>query len=100
VAGTLFGSKPRLVEISGVKLEATLGAKMLYVNNEDKPGLIGNLGKLLGEAKVNIANFHLGRNDAGSDAIALLEVDQAISSDLLAKIAKLPSVKLAKILHF
>ncbi|MEI6730515.1 MAG: phosphoglycerate dehydrogenase, partial [Pseudomonadota bacterium] len=100
VAGTLFGTKPRLVEISGIKLEATLGARMLYVNNEDKPGLVGNLGKMLGEAKINIANFHLGRNDAKNDAVALLEVDQAVSTELLAQIAALPSVKLAKVLLF
>ncbi len=100
VAGTLFGSKPRLVEISGVKLEAGMGTRMLYVNNEDKPGLIGNLGRLLGEAKVNIANFHLGRNDARNDAVALLEVDNPISAELLTQISKLPSVKQARILHF
>jgi D-3-phosphoglycerate dehydrogenase len=100
VAGTLFGSKARLVEVRGIKLEAGLGARMLYVNNEDKPGLIGNLGKLLGEEKVNIANFHLGRNDARNDAVALLEVDQPVSAELLKKIAALPSVKQAKALNF
>ena len=57
-------------------------------------------GTLLGSEKVNIANFHLGRNDEGNDAVALLEVDQAVEADLLAKIAKLPSVKRAKVLHF
>jgi D-3-phosphoglycerate dehydrogenase len=99
VAGTLFGSQARLVEVGGIRLEAGLGPRMLYIHNEDKPGLIGNLGKLLGEAKVNIANFHLGRDDKG-DALALLEVDQAISPDLLAKLAKLPNVKQAKVLNF
>lgn len=100
VAGTLFGSRSRLVEISGVKLEAGMGTRMLYVNNEDKPGLIGNLGKILGEAKINIANFHLGRNDARNDAIALLEVDEPVSAELLAQINKLPSVKQARVLNF
>lgn len=100
VAGTLFGSRPRLVEVGGIKLEAGLGVQMLYVNNEDKPGLIGNLGKLLGEAGINIANFHLGRNDARNDAVALLEVDQAVPAELLAAINALPSVKLAKLLQF
>jgi len=100
VSGTLFGLKPRLVDVSGIKLEASLEASMLYVNNEDKPGLIGNLGKLLGEAKINIANFHLGRNDAKNDAVALVEVDDAVSAALIAEIAKLPSVKQVKILHF
>jgi len=100
VAGTLFADKPRIVEVNDIRLEAGLAPRMLYVNNEDKPGLIGGLGKLLGDAGVNIANFHLGRNDSHSDAIALLEVDQPIPSELLEKIAKLPSVKQAKVLNF
>lgn len=100
IAVTLFAGKPRVVEISGVKLEASLTPHMLYVNNEDKPGLIGNLGQLLGEAKINIANFHLGRNDEKKDAVAMVSVDQAVSADLLKKIAALPSVKQAKLLQF
>ena len=50
---------------------------MLYVVNEDKPGFIGKFGTLLGDAKVNIANFTLGRSAPGQDAIALVEVDGA-----------------------
>lgn len=100
VAGTLFGGSARIVEVNDVKLEAGLGQHMLYINNEDKPGLIGGLGKLLGDAGINIANFHLGRNDAHSDAIALLEVDQAVAGDVLEKIGKLPSVKQVKLLKF
>jgi D-3-phosphoglycerate dehydrogenase len=100
IAGTLFAGKSRVVEISGVKLEASLTPQMLYVNNEDKPGLIGNLGQLLGEAKINIANFHLGRNDEKKDAVAIVSVDQAVSADLIKKIAALPSVKQAKLLQF
>jgi D-3-phosphoglycerate dehydrogenase / 2-oxoglutarate reductase len=93
IAGTLFGDKPRVVSVNGVALEAALGQHMLYVNNEDKPGLIGNLGKLLGDAKINIANFHLGRNTEKSEAIALLEIDEPIDAALIASISKLPSVK-------
>ena len=100
VAGTLFASKPRLVEVGAIKLEAALGARMLYVNNEDKPGLIGNLGKILGEGKINIANFHLGRNEAKNNAVALLEVDEAISNEIVLQISKLPSVKVVKVLNF
>ncbi len=102
VAGTLFGDAPRVVQISGVSLEASLGERMLYINNEDKPGLIGGVGKLLGDANINIANFHLGRNESGGeiDAIALIEVDQEIKADLLKKIAELPSVKQVKALDF
>jgi D-3-phosphoglycerate dehydrogenase len=73
---------------------------MLFINNEDKPGLIGALGGLLGEAGVNIANFHLGRNDERTDAVALVEVDSNIAEILQMKIAALPSVKQVKLLRF
>lgn len=100
VSGTLFADKPRIVEVGGIKLEAGLGPHMLYVNNDDKPGFIGSLGTVLGKAKVNIAYFHLGRNSAGSEAIALVEVDQPVPADIIAEISKLPSVKQAKVLQF
>lgn len=102
VSGTLFGDEPRVVEINNVPLEAALGSHMLYINNEDKPGLIGGVGQLLGEASINIANFHLGRHGEGADkdAIALVEVDQTVNGDLMEKIAELASVKQAKLLQF
>lgn len=100
VAGTLFGDQPRIVEVNGIKLEAGLGKRTLYVNNDDKPGFIGGLGTVLGKAKINIAYFHLGRNQAGSEAIALVEVDQDVPADVLAEIGKLPSVKQVKLLNF
>src|SRR5471030_2587611 len=48
---------------------------MIYVTNEDKPGFIGHFAGLLGDGKINIATFHLGRNKQGGDAIALVEVE-------------------------
>ncbi len=100
ISGTLFGDKPRITAIGDVALEASIGHRMLFVANEDKPGLIGGVGQLLGEAKVNIANFHLGRNVEATHAVALIEVDDPIDAGLLAKIAKLPSVKDAQVLEF
>ena len=101
VAGTLFGGdKPRLVEIKGIPIEAELGRHMLYVTNEDKPGFIGRLGTLLGEAGVNIATFHLGRSAPGADAIALVEIDQPVTEKLLAELRRLPMVMQAESLSF
>lgn len=101
VAGTLFAdAKPRVVEISGIQIEAELGTHMLYVTNADKPGFIGSLGRTLGEAGLNIATFHLGRAKAGGDAIALIEVDQHIDDAVLDKVCALPLVYQAKTLHF
>ena len=101
VAGTLFaGDKPRIVDVKGIPLEAELGPHMLYVNNNDKPGLIGHLGTILGEADINIASFHLGRNVAGGDAIALVEIDQLASRVVMDKVCALPHVVQCKALSF
>ena len=81
-------------------MDAEFGAHMLYVINEDKPGFIGRLGTLLGEARVNIASFALGRSAPGADAIALVEVDGEIDEKVLSAIRKLPLVKQANALAF
>jgi D-3-phosphoglycerate dehydrogenase len=101
VAGTLFGGdKPRIVEIKGIRIEAELGRHMLYTTNEDKPGFIGRLGTLLGQSGINIATFHLGRSAPGGDAIALIEVDQALGEDLLGRVRAIPGVVQAESLAF
>ena len=101
VTGTLFGgNNPRVIDVKGVPLEAELRSHMLYVTNEDKPGLIGLLGTVLGDAGLNIANIQLRRTEAGGDAIALVEVDQAVPAEVLAKVAALPNVVQAKALNF
>jgi D-3-phosphoglycerate dehydrogenase len=66
IAGTLFqGGSPRIVEIEGIPLEARVAPRMLYTRNTDKPGYIGALGSALGDNGINIASFHLGRNQTG-----------------------------------
>ena len=101
VSGTLFGgSKPRIVEIKGISIEAALTAHMLYITNEDKPGFIGALGTTLGDAGVNIATFHLGRAEQGQDAIALLELDAPIDAKTLEKVRALPHTMQAEALRF
>ena len=101
VAGTLFGAdKPRIVEIKGIPIEAELGPHMLYITNEDKPGLIGALGSALGEAGVNIATFHLGRSERGRDALALVEVDDEVGSPVVSKLRKLPHIIDVSVLRY
>jgi D-3-phosphoglycerate dehydrogenase len=101
VTGTLFGGdKPRVVEINGIPIEAELGEHMLYLRNDDKPGFIGALGMALGDAGVNIGTFHLGRTAPGETAIALIQVDQPITADVLKALRALPHVKQAKALSF
>jgi D-3-phosphoglycerate dehydrogenase len=101
VAGTVFSDgKPRIIQIKGINMEAELGPHMLYVTNADKPGFIGALGTTLGNAGVNIATFHLGRQERGGDAISLVEIDDAIPSEVLAAVQQLPHVRQARALKF
>ncbi len=101
VAGTVFADgKPRIIQVKGINMEAELSPNMLYMTNEDKPGFIGRLGSLLGDLNVNIANFNLGRLDAGAEAIALISIDSALSEADLNKVAALEGVKQAKGLNF
>jgi D-3-phosphoglycerate dehydrogenase len=101
VSGTLFaGSRPRIVEIKGIKVEADFGRHMLYVTNQDRPGFIGRFGALLAEAGINIATFNLGRAAAGGDAICLVSVDEPVPELVLAQVRALPLVMQATPLAF
>jgi D-3-phosphoglycerate dehydrogenase len=101
VAGSVFSDgKPRIIQIKGIELESEFGPHMLYVTNMDKPGFIGALGTLLGNAKVNIATFHLGRQAQGQDAICLVQIDEQVPEAVLAAVHKLPHVRQAKQLAF
>ena len=101
VAGTVFSDgKPRIIQIKGIDLEAEFGRHMLYVTNEDKPGFIGALGMLLGNAQVNIATFNLGRAAQGGEAICLVQIDEPAPASVLYALSKLPQVKQARALAF
>ena len=85
IAGTCFSDgKPRFIQIKGITIDAEVGRHMLYTTNEDVPGIIGTLGRTMGERGVNIANFTLGRSGVGKDAIAILYLDQAPDPEVVA----------------
>jgi D-3-phosphoglycerate dehydrogenase len=94
------GSKPRLVEIKGIPVEADFGRHMLYVTNQDKPGFIGRFGATLSDAGINIATFHLGRASAGGDAICLVSIDEPVPEEVLEMVRRLPLVVQATALTF
>jgi D-3-phosphoglycerate dehydrogenase len=94
VEGTLFGNRaPRLVKIFGIPVEADLSGQMIYIVNDDAPGFIGALGTRLGENRINIATFNLGRHDAGGEAVALVAVDDPITSGVAQQLHQLPGVR-------
>ena len=100
IAGTLFSGKPRLVAIDDVVLEAELTPQMLFIRNEDKPGFIGRLGTLLGNAGINIANFNLGRSKPGATAVCLVAVDAVVEPAVRDQIRLLPGVVDVDVLRF
>jgi len=100
VSGTIYGGEPRLQNLFGVKMDAGFTANMLYVRNEDKPGFIGALGGLLGDSKVNIATFFLGRAAQGGRALCLVSVDEPVNAKIEQAVRDIGQVKFAKALNF
>jgi D-3-phosphoglycerate dehydrogenase len=94
VSGTTTGrdDEPRLVRALGYDVEIALQPLMLFVINDDRPGMIGRLGTILGEAKVNIANMAVSRNRPRSRALMVLTLDNPIPSEVLELIRAEPGL--------
>jgi D-3-phosphoglycerate dehydrogenase / 2-oxoglutarate reductase len=100
LAGVVNAGSAKIVEVKGMPLEAEFHPVMLFINNQDKPGFIGALGTMLGEANINIATFHLGRQSQGRDAIAIVGVDQMVPEGLQQALRELSHVRYVKVLRF
>jgi D-3-phosphoglycerate dehydrogenase len=101
VAGTVYADgRPRIVDIDGIRMDAGFAPSMIYVANVDKPGFVGAFGAALGDADINIATFHVGREAPGGHAIALVEIDGELPPEVLARVQSLPRVRHARPLKF
>ncbi len=101
IGGTVFSDgKPRFIQIKGINIDAEIGAHMLYTTNEDMPGIIGLLGQTMGQNDVNIANFTLGRNEAGGEAIALLYIDHPVEASIIKQLENTGKFTQVKPLQF
>jgi D-3-phosphoglycerate dehydrogenase len=100
LAGAANAGTAKIVEVKDMALEADFHPVMLLINNRDQPGFIGALGTMLGEAGINIATFHLGRQAAGEDAIAIVGVDQGVPEAIQHRLRALPQVRYVKVLRF
>ena len=101
ISGTVFADgRPRIVNIKGIRMDAEFGPSMIYITNFDKPGFIGKFSSTLGEAGINIATFHVGREAPGANAIALIEIDGELPPHVLAAVRALPQVQQARPLKF
>src|SRR5687768_5438108 len=92
VSGTLFGPRmqPRLVEAMGFDFDVVPEKYMLFIRNEDRPGMIGKLGSILGEHGINIGNMAVGRGEPGSRAAMAVTVDEPVPEEVLSALVETP----------
>ena len=106
VEGAVLLDRPRLLQADGIYCEASLAGHMIFMKNDDVPGVIGHVGTVLGENQINIANFSLGRRDeparpgAPLEAVAVVSTDAAVPEKVLAQLRENPAVRLAKSVEF
>ncbi|TAG10791.1 MAG: phosphoglycerate dehydrogenase [Verrucomicrobia bacterium] len=92
VAGTFFGNSARIVHIAGHYVETNPMGRFLFVENDDRPGIVGTIGTALGDASINIANMALSRNEDRSRAVTVIEVDTAPPTAMLDALRGTPGI--------
>ncbi|MDH4128832.1 MAG: phosphoglycerate dehydrogenase [Spirochaetota bacterium] len=101
VKGTIFHNKdPRIIMVDGYDFEIDPKGEYLLIKNKDLPGVVGVIGTILGESKVNIATMQLGRKTKGSEALTFISVDEKVSDDVITKIKANPAILDAKSISF
>ncbi len=99
-AGTLYGRRdPRIIMVDGFPVEIIPEGTILFISNNDKPGVIGSLGTLLSSHGINIAWMHFGRESAGGLAISVVAVDTPVTDDQMDELKKLPNILSATQVH-
>ena len=99
VCGTNFGEKDqRIVTVNGVHIDAKPFGVILYLINEDKPGVVGHIGSVLGKGNINIADLTLGRVERGGVAVTVCNLDTMVSDEILKELKSFPSVKEIKVI--
>jgi len=83
----------RLVSLDGIPVEAHLGEHILLIRNQDTPGVIGQVGTVLGNAKINIASFVLGKGQGHPHAVGIVNTDSSVPEEVLDKIREIPAVQ-------
>ncbi len=100
ISGMLFSKKdPRIIRINNFSVEIVPEGSMLFMYNNDRPGVIGNIGTLLGNNNINIARMHFGREKAGGMAISVVNIDSPVSDKLLQEIRRLPNILDVKVIN-
>jgi D-3-phosphoglycerate dehydrogenase len=100
VEGAVVLDQPRLIQVDGIYCEAPLDGNLVFLKNEDVPGVIGFLGGVLGKNGINIATFSLGRRHAGAEAVSVIQTDQPVPENVLQELLKNPAVTVARSAKF
>lgn len=101
VAGTVMADRlPTLVAIDGYRVMVATQGHMLLANNVDRPGVIGKVGTVLGEANINIAFMQVGRKSVGEDALMIVGVDHPIPDHLLQKLASVAQLRNVRVVEW
>jgi len=99
VEGAIFGkTEPRLVRYNKFLLDAVTEGTLLVLHNNDKPGVIGEVGTVLGEGGVNIASLHLSRQVVGGESVSIWSIDSEPKADVLGKLKKISNVISAEVI--
>ena len=97
ISGTLFGAKDlRVVKMGNFPIDIVPEGIVLVAPHTDKPGIIGQVGTVLGNEGINIASMHVGRMTQGKNAIMVLNVDAEVPANIIEKIVKIPGIQTVK----
>lgn len=100
LTGTLFSKRdPRIVRINNFPVEIVPEGNMLFIYNNDRPGVIGSIGSYLGKNNINIARMHFGRESAGGMAISVVSIDTPVSDKQIEEIKKMPNIISVKLVN-
>jgi D-3-phosphoglycerate dehydrogenase len=106
VEGAVLLGNPRLIQVDGIYCEAPLSGHLIFMKNQDVPGVIGHVGMVLGRNSINIANFSLGRGEVPAapgeplEAVAVVSTDEVVPERVLQQLRENPAVKLARSVEF
>jgi D-3-phosphoglycerate dehydrogenase len=106
VEGSVVLDKPRLLRVDGIACEASLTGHLVFLKNDDVPGVIGYVGSVTGKNHINIASFSLGRRDgpprAGAplEAVAVVETDEPVPDTVLKQLLENKAVTTARAVEF
>jgi len=97
VSGTLFDeTRPRLVSFDTCEVEIAPRGNLIFIQNEDRPGVIAAIGSILAKANINIGDFRLGRREDANNAVALVQVDTPPNQKVLDELANLPHIMMVR----